>query len=277
MGTWSITGQGGTDLVSIDSSTGELTYEEHTEDTVYTITYEDDTCGTITKEITIKACAPGPTPPQDLGGFTIQTINGWYMNSVKASVTITGKINGEEIQIYRTTNEVEQRIDDNNPDRPDGLYTIVTYITTFSSGCWPDNQASEACVGYTASTVEYNDIRTDKVERTKLRYFREARSGEEPIGISSDGSKYFVMAKESEMYINWYWTSHCIRNDYAAREGGPGNIRECHTPNINDMPLIAPYQGWEKIGDIYYSTIPVSELRTKTHTVIMQGTDKDTC
>ena len=59
MGTWSITGSGGTDLVSIDN-TGKLTYQEHTEDRVYTISYSDDTCGTITKDITIKGCgSPG--------------------------------------------------------------------------------------------------------------------------------------------------------------------------------------------------------------------------
>ena len=58
MGTWSITSSGGTDLVSIDN-TGKLTYQEHTEDRVYTISYSDDTCGTITKDITIKGCG-GP-------------------------------------------------------------------------------------------------------------------------------------------------------------------------------------------------------------------------
>lgn len=59
MGTWSITPNTG--LASIDN-TGKLTYQEHTEDRVYTISYSDDTCGTITKETTIKKCE-GPEPP----------------------------------------------------------------------------------------------------------------------------------------------------------------------------------------------------------------------
>lgn len=59
MGTWSISPDTG--LASIDQN-GKLTYQEHTEDKVYTIKYEDDTCGTITKDITIKKCE-GPTPP----------------------------------------------------------------------------------------------------------------------------------------------------------------------------------------------------------------------
>jgi hypothetical protein len=53
MGTWSISPDN--DLVSIDSN-GKLTYQKHTEDTEYTIKYQDDTCGTLTKTITIKKC-----------------------------------------------------------------------------------------------------------------------------------------------------------------------------------------------------------------------------
>jgi len=53
MGTWSIDPSG--TLASIDS-TGKLTYQEHTEDKTYKITYQDDTCGPITKDITIKKC-----------------------------------------------------------------------------------------------------------------------------------------------------------------------------------------------------------------------------
>ena len=54
MGTWSIDPSG--TLASIDSA-GKVTYQEHTEDTNYTITYQDDTCGTITKSLTIKKCS----------------------------------------------------------------------------------------------------------------------------------------------------------------------------------------------------------------------------
>lgn len=55
MGTWSISPDTG--LVSIDNN-GLLTYQEHTEDTVYTISYADGTC-TASKEITIKGCGGG--------------------------------------------------------------------------------------------------------------------------------------------------------------------------------------------------------------------------
>ena len=53
MGTWSIEPS---TLASIDS-TGKVTYQEHAEDTDYTIKYEDSTCGTITKSLTIKKCS----------------------------------------------------------------------------------------------------------------------------------------------------------------------------------------------------------------------------
>ena len=59
MGTWSI--EPSSSLVSIDQN-GELTYQEHTEDTDYTIKYEDDVCGTISKSIKLKGCTPPPPP-----------------------------------------------------------------------------------------------------------------------------------------------------------------------------------------------------------------------
>jgi hypothetical protein len=56
MATWSISPD--TSYVSIDN-TGKLTYQRHTADTQYTVSYVGDNGCTASKEITIKRCDPG--------------------------------------------------------------------------------------------------------------------------------------------------------------------------------------------------------------------------
>lgn len=101
MGTWSI--EPSSSLVSIDQN-GELTYQEHTEDTDYTIKYEDDVCGTISKSIKLKGCTPPPPPGKHVrvpltfvmnvtaGGTEGET---YVFNSLEFSVAI--KVAGEVV------------------------------------------------------------------------------------------------------------------------------------------------------------------------------------
>ena len=56
MGTWSITPDTG--LASIDQN-GLLTYQEHTSDVTYTISYSDSEGCSASKSVTIKGCTPG--------------------------------------------------------------------------------------------------------------------------------------------------------------------------------------------------------------------------
>ena len=53
-------------LASIDQN-GVLSYQQHTSDTVYTISYSDDDCS-ATKSVTIKKCAPPPAECPASGG-----------------------------------------------------------------------------------------------------------------------------------------------------------------------------------------------------------------
>lgn len=94
MATWSITGSGGTDLVSIDN-TGKLTYQEHTEDTVYTISYVGDDGGKASKEITIKGCDPGRFK-KNLRVY--MAINGYSIASFILRIEIRHA--GESLPIY---------------------------------------------------------------------------------------------------------------------------------------------------------------------------------
>ena len=64
MGTWSIISPTEHPLASIDQ-TGKATFQKHTADTVYTIQYEDESCGTITKDFTVKGCGGGDDPKPD--------------------------------------------------------------------------------------------------------------------------------------------------------------------------------------------------------------------
>ena len=74
MGTWSISPS--SDIASINSSTGEASFGEHTSDITYTITYNDSTCGSITKRFTVKKCGtPSTCTCDDL------TVNGKTIDS----------------------------------------------------------------------------------------------------------------------------------------------------------------------------------------------------
>ena len=105
MGTWSIEPQ---TLLAVINEQGILAYSEHTEDKQYTIKYQDDTCGTITKDITIKKCE-GPTPPcpKDWGKIDTLTITNhstlphtfsdikFSANMVEYTITFSVNVPGE--------------------------------------------------------------------------------------------------------------------------------------------------------------------------------------
>ena len=125
MGTWSITPNTG--LASIDN-TGKLTYQEHTEDRVYTISYSDDTCGTITKEITIKKCeGPGPCPDynnitltftnQDSEGHNFGTWNLHDRNGTEYQINGIGYVGGEKTVIVNASI---------SPSIPEGVRAFIT-------------------------------------------------------------------------------------------------------------------------------------------------------
>ena len=77
MGTWSISPS--SDIASINSSTGEASFGEHTSDVTYTITYNDSTCGTITDSFTVYKCGTPSTCTCDdltVNGKTIDAAGG---------------------------------------------------------------------------------------------------------------------------------------------------------------------------------------------------------
>lgn len=77
METWSISPS--SDIASIDSSTGEARFGNHTSDVTYTISYNDSTCGTITKSFTVYKCGtPSTCTCSDLtvNGKTIESEGG---------------------------------------------------------------------------------------------------------------------------------------------------------------------------------------------------------
>ena len=108
MGNWSISPN---ELASIDS-TGKVTYSSHETDTQYVITYSDDECGTVTKNITIKACCncssltvTGKTDISSAGGNNI-AIGSFSKSSCMSNVRATSSeswitnlsISGSEIK-----------------------------------------------------------------------------------------------------------------------------------------------------------------------------------
>lgn len=77
MGTWSISPS--SDIASINSSTGEARFDNHTSDVTYTISYNDSTCGTITKSFTVHKCGTPSTCTCDdltVNGKTIDAAGG---------------------------------------------------------------------------------------------------------------------------------------------------------------------------------------------------------
>lgn len=94
MGTWSISPDTG--LVSIDN-TGKLTYQEHTEDTNYTISYTDSDCGTITKNITVKACTPTDISVKLIVSFTNNKL---VLNKLPDSFSVA--VGGAQIKYEKT-------------------------------------------------------------------------------------------------------------------------------------------------------------------------------
>lgn len=198
MGTWSITGQGGTDLVSIDSSTGELTYEEHTEDTVYTITYEDDTCGTITKDITIKKCGGGGYHLDKELKFQLLVTGGTANNPIFNSLEIFMNvydddgnylIRNENIGTVQCqcasvgcpdeekTNNYAVTLDDTlqlDPDKPLSAYTVELRRSTAIARDWDDRgncnytykSWNEPSGTFVKSSEEYYKATLDKLSQS---------------------------------------------------------------------------------------------------------------
>ena len=70
MGNWSINPN---TLASIDDN-GKATFQKHTEDVEYTITYNDNVTGVTTKKFMVYGCSEPPVPPVDcsLYGFVDQ-------------------------------------------------------------------------------------------------------------------------------------------------------------------------------------------------------------
>lgn len=89
MGTWSISPNS---LASIDSN-GLVTFLQHTSDTTYTITYQDDECGTITKSVTVYACDVPPEPSCVCDTFS----------TAGAGTTVPATVNGVEYLVGRYT------------------------------------------------------------------------------------------------------------------------------------------------------------------------------
>lgn len=74
MGNWSINPN---TLASIDDN-GKATFQEHTQDTNYTITYNDGTSGNITKTFTVYACSQ---PPVDCSKYEFSNVGGEVSSS----------------------------------------------------------------------------------------------------------------------------------------------------------------------------------------------------
>lgn len=92
---WSISPNNG--LVSINQN-GLLTYQQHTSDVTYTISYDDDEGCSATKRVVIKACTPsGPTKRVQIR-YTVQ-----FKNIEKGSVDVTLKVPNENIDIFVTS------------------------------------------------------------------------------------------------------------------------------------------------------------------------------
>ena len=89
MGTWSISPNS---LASIDSN-GLVTFLQHTSDTTYTITYQDDDCGTITKSVTVYACDVPPEPSCVCDTFS----------TAGAGTTVPATVDGVEYLVGRYT------------------------------------------------------------------------------------------------------------------------------------------------------------------------------
>ena len=132
MGTWSISPSS---LASIDNN-GLVFFREHSSDTSYRITYQDDECGTLTKDVTVFACdtpEPGSCAgsTSSLGSCVSNTatsnavqIGNWSKNQYcsgswsfdsSRSVSGTNFINTSTIE-FRSNGKIYARISSNNPN-----------------------------------------------------------------------------------------------------------------------------------------------------------------
>lgn len=126
MGTWSISPS--SDIASINSSTGEASFGEHTSDITYTITYNDSTCGTITKSFTVHKCGTPSTCTCDdltVNGKTISsddqrtTIGTYNSNTCLTDVTATTNSSDDWVSIKDVSNGNVIASVDENPSSTD--------------------------------------------------------------------------------------------------------------------------------------------------------------
>lgn len=154
MGTWSI--EPNTGLVSIDNN-GLLTYQEHTEDTQYTISYADGTC-TASKLITIKGCgSPGEYHLNSTLVFQ-GVVNGASTNPIFNSLTIRGNIHDSDGNIVWSEENIGYNGCPCFPDCHDD-YKTFRYERTFDERIQLD--PSKPLSDYTISLVRGTAIARD--------------------------------------------------------------------------------------------------------------------
>ena len=141
MGTWSISPS--SDIASINSSTGEASFGEHTSDITYTITYNDSTCGSITKSFTVHKCGTPSTCTCDdltVNGKTIDSEGGSNITIGTYSTTCVTNIGASADKEWVTSisangDAVKATVEEYTSTTVDRSATITVTGTTENNTC----------------------------------------------------------------------------------------------------------------------------------------------
>ena len=136
-------------MASIDNN-GKATFQEHTSQVVYTITYNSDTCGTVTKQVTVYPCTQectcsttgGLTVPAEasetevqVGTYSSSNCGGsWSTPTLRSGTDFLKDFRFADGKIYAKVKSTNTDADARSVQYNTGIGTCTDYFTVNQSG-----------------------------------------------------------------------------------------------------------------------------------------------